>query len=225
MNDEHAAALLADKFGPSSGNEASTADSKFAPLSNVQPAAAPSSTTSANMTLYAATNGAYAGMPPLPHANLPSQQYQHTTSAVRSGNTAHLAAARAYEVGGGGGGGTSVHPSRAPQPDDDPGMQQAIQAYAKLEGPNLCYYMRTLSVTLGRTATSGSSDTVDISLGPSKAISRQHARIFYNFMHHGFELQVFGKNGCFVNENYVEKGVTVSLRHKSIVHIGEIEFT
>lgn len=91
----------------------------------------------------------------------------------------------------------------------DPG---SVQAYAKLEGEDLCYYMRTLQVSLGRKVSN--PNNVDIPLGNTKSVSRQHARLFYNFSLQRFELMVFGKNGAFVNERFVERGVTVPLENK-----------
>ena len=87
-----------------------------------------------------------------------------------------------------------------------------IQAYAKLEGDNFCYYIKTLQVILGR-KTSG-SDQVEIHLGSTKAISRQHARLYYNFQEQRFELMIFGKNGAYINEVFCEKGVTVPLENR-----------
>lgn len=87
-----------------------------------------------------------------------------------------------------------------------------VQAYAKLEGDQACYYIRTFQVTLGRTATR--MDTVDIPLGKVKSVSRQHARLFYNFATQRFEMMVLGKNGAFVNEQFIEKGVTVPLENR-----------
>ncbi|KAG9296346.1 hypothetical protein G9A89_014938 [Geosiphon pyriformis] len=98
-----------------------------------------------------------------------------------------------------------------------------VQAYAKLEGERFCYYIRTLQVMLGRRASS--SDQVDIHLGPTKAISRQHARLFYNFAAQRFEMMVFGKNGAFVNEQFVEKGSTVPLDNRTKIQIGEVQFS
>ncbi|KAF9970703.1 Pre-rRNA-processing protein fhl1, partial [Modicella reniformis] len=100
---------------------------------------------------------------------------------------------------------------------------EPVQAYAKLEGDSFCYYIRTLQVTFGRKATS--SDHVDIHLGPTKAISRQHARLFYNFTSQRFEMMVFGKNGAFVNDQFVEKGVTVPLENRTKIQIGEVSFS
>lgn len=87
-----------------------------------------------------------------------------------------------------------------------------VQAYAKLEGDDFCYYIRTLQVTLGRKVSN--PDNVDILLGNTKSVSRQHARLFFNFSTQRFELMVFGKNGAFVNERFIEKGVTVPLENK-----------
>ena len=87
-----------------------------------------------------------------------------------------------------------------------------VQAYAKLEGDDFCYYIRTLQVSLGRKVTN--PENVDIPLGNTKSVSRQHARLFYNFTMQRFELMVFGKNGAFVNEQFIERGVTVPLDNK-----------
>lgn len=87
-----------------------------------------------------------------------------------------------------------------------------VQAYAKLEGENFCYYVRTLQVTMGRKVSKPNS--VDITLGTMKSVSRHHARLFYNFTTQRFELMVFGKNGAFINERFVEKGATVALENR-----------
>ncbi|KAF1796860.1 fork head domain-containing protein [Mucor lusitanicus] len=98
----------------------------------------------------------------------------------------------------------------------------SVQAYAKLEGEDLCYYMRTLQVSLGRKVSN--PNNVDIPLGNTKSVSRQHARLFYNFSSQRFELMVFGKNGAFVNERFIERGVTVPLENKTKIQIGEMAF-
>ncbi|KAG2173971.1 hypothetical protein INT44_000085 [Umbelopsis vinacea] len=97
-----------------------------------------------------------------------------------------------------------------------------VQAYAKLEGDEFCYYIRTLQVTLGRKGSK--NENVDIPLGATKSVSRQHARLFYNFTTQRFEMMVFGKNGAFVNEHFVEKGVTVPLENRTKIQIGEVAF-
>lgn len=89
-----------------------------------------------------------------------------------------------------------------------------IQAYAKLESDDQCYYIRTLQVTMGRKV--ARRGTVDIPLTNAKSVSRQHARLFYNFATQRFEMMVFGKNGAFINDQFVEKGVTVPLKNKYV---------
>ncbi|KAJ1665659.1 hypothetical protein IW140_003128 [Coemansia sp. RSA 1813] len=107
-----------------------------------------------------------------------------------------------------------------------PGDSQApVQAYAKLEGPDFCYYVRTLEVSLGRHPSADHHEPIDIDLGNSKAVSRRHAKIHYNFMNQSFELQVFGKNGCLVDDEYYAKGQSVTLRHKMVIQIGDSEFS
>ncbi|KAJ2696813.1 hypothetical protein H4218_004352 [Coemansia sp. IMI 209128] len=107
--------------------------------------------------------------------------------------------------------------------DDD--SHAPVQAYAKLEGPDFCYYVRTLEVLLGRYQSADDQEQVDIDLGDSKAVSRRHAKIFYNFMSQSFELQVFGKNGCLVDDEYYARGMSVPLHHKMVIQIADIEFT
>lgn len=91
-------------------------------------------------------------------------------------------------------------------------IDSEVQAYAKLEGEDFYYYVCKLQVTLGRKVSI--PDTVDVPLGSTKSVSRQHARLSYNFALQNFELTIFGKNGAFVNEQFIERGVTVSLEHK-----------
>ncbi|KAK9478315.1 hypothetical protein V1514DRAFT_352519 [Lipomyces japonicus] len=71
----------------------------------------------------------------------------------------------------------------------------------------------------------GGNGTIDVHLGTAKAISRRHAKIFYNFANQRFEFSVLGRNGAFVDDVFVEKGATVQLNHGSRVQIGQIGFT
>ncbi|CAO3587107.1 unnamed protein product [Absidia cylindrospora] len=99
-----------------------------------------------------------------------------------------------------------------------------VQAYAKLEGEDFCYYIRTLQVTLGRKAAASTPNNVDIPLGNTKSVSRHHARLFYNFTTQRFEMMVFGKNGALVNERFVECGATVPLENRTKIQIGDVAF-
>jgi len=92
-----------------------------------------------------------------------------------------------------------------------------VEAYAKLQGEDFVYYVRSLAVSLGRGlggASGGSNGfpsygmgpgSTDIDLGLSKTISRQHARIEYNFITRVFEFSVQGKNGAHVDGELVTR--------------------
>ncbi|KAJ1983291.1 hypothetical protein H4R34_001375 [Dimargaris verticillata] len=153
MNDEHAATLLAEKFGPASE----------------QTPAQPTPSMSHSQ--------------PTPTTSLPP-------SAARN---------------------AMVVDSGAP-----------VQAYAKLEGPEICYYIRSLQTVLGRRT--NAHDLVDVDLGRVKAISREHARISYNFASARFEISVLGKNGILINDGYVPHGSNVVLTHHTKIQIAHVYF-
>ena len=99
-----------------------------------------------------------------------------------------------------------------------------VSAYARLEFENFIFYVQTLQVVLGRKSENDQSHSVDVHLANSKAISRKHAKIFYNFGTERFELSIQGKNGAFVDDSFVERGATVPLTNKSKIQIGQIVF-
>ncbi|KAJ1659784.1 hypothetical protein IWQ61_001181 [Dispira simplex] len=106
---------------------------------------------------------------------------------------------------------------------NNPSSSSAVQAYAKLEGPGLCYFIRTLRIVIGRRTTA--FDKVDVDLGAVKAVSREHAVINYNFSSAQFELSVLGKNGLFINDLFVPKGATVPLVHRTKIQVAVYYFT
>ncbi|KAG7919187.1 hypothetical protein KL927_001316 [Ogataea polymorpha] len=100
-----------------------------------------------------------------------------------------------------------------------------IQAYAMLDFENFTFYVQTMQILLGRLVEGDTStDSLDIHLGQQKAISRRHAKIFYNFGNQRFELSVVGRNGAFVDDIFVENGVTLPLKDKTRIQIGETRF-
>jgi hypothetical protein len=95
-----------------------------------------------------------------------------------------------------------------------------MQAYAKLQGEDFTYYMQTLAIMIGRKATP--EDEVDVDLGRSKLISRQHVRIEYNFQRRQFELKCLGKNGIYVDGRFYTKDhESIMLETKTLIQIGE----
>ena len=53
-----------------------------------------------------------------------------------------------------------------------------------------------------------------------RAISRKHLKIAYNFEESLFEVQIFGRNGCFVDDEYYAQGDVQTLTNGSIIQIG-----
>ena len=82
------------------------------------------------------------------------------------------------------------------------------------------FYVQALHAVIGRRSENDATNKVDVNLGPSKSISRRHARIFYNFGSGRFELSIIGKNGAFVDDIFMERGNTVPLHNKSKIQIG-----
>ncbi|KAG5519065.1 hypothetical protein PMAC_002151 [Pneumocystis sp. 'macacae'] len=100
---------------------------------------------------------------------------------------------------------------------------RSVQAYAKLEFNAFSFYVQTLQVIIGRKASR--SDQVDVHIGSTKAISRQHAKLFYDFTSQHFKIFVMGKNGAFVDEQFVECGKTIPLYDKTKIQIDKVFFT
>lgn len=98
-----------------------------------------------------------------------------------------------------------------------------ISAYAKLEFELFSFFIQTLTLIIGRKAKR--DDNVDVHLGMSKSISRQHAKIYYQFSATSWEIEVLGKNGAFVNDRYVEAGGTCELKNTDRLQIADALFT
>lgn len=108
---------------------------------------------------------------------------------------------------------------------DELASHSRVSAYARLDFENNVFYVQTLQVVLGRKSNDDLiQQDVDVHLSERKAISRRHAKIFYNFGTQRFEISVLGKNGAFVDETFVEKGVTIPLTDGVKIQIGDISF-
>lgn len=119
----------------------------------------------------------------------------------------------------------SEHGSGAEDADRD---ASKISAYARLDFDNYTFYVQTLQVVLGRKSNDEihtSHHSVDVHLSSKKAISRRHAKIFYNFGTQRFEISIMGRNGAFVDDMFVEKGMTVPLVDGTKIQIGDIPFS
>ncbi|KAG6557178.1 hypothetical protein Mapa_001105 [Marchantia paleacea] len=97
--------------------------------------------------------------------------------------------------------------------------------FAKLQGEDFEYYMQTYSIILGRNSKKTSVDVDLAGLGGGMNISRQHARIFYDFERRRFVLEVLGKNGCYVEGVlYLPGTPPIKLDSQDLLQIGDKKF-
>lgn len=112
--------------------------------------------------------------------------------------------------------------------EDDDKDSSKISAYARLDFDSYTFFVQTLQVLLGRKSNdeilNGAQHSVDVHLSSKKAISRRHAKIFYNFGTQRFELSIMGRNGAFVDDLFIEKGMTIPLVDGTKIQIGDIPF-
>lgn len=101
-----------------------------------------------------------------------------------------------------------------------------VPAFAKLQGENFEYYMRKYSIMLGRNSSKTSVDLDLRSLGGGLAISRQHARIYYDFNFRCFALEVIGRKGCIIrNVLFMPDGPPIKLNSQDLLQIGEVRYS
>ncbi|CAN6598976.1 hypothetical protein TRVA0_001S06590 [Trichomonascus vanleenenianus] len=158
--------------------------------------------------------------PTIDHQNFPLTFAANSTNATTS-NTSSNANSRHSSVSGAGINDNSANNNNDGDSTDD---ESRVSAYARLDFDTFTFYVQTLQVMLGRRAENGPG-MVDVHLGPAKAISRRHAKIFYNFGTQRFELSVLGRNGAFVGDVFVEANSTVPLTDGARIQIGQISFT
>ncbi len=105
--------------------------------------------------------------------------------------------------------------------------RDGVQAYAKLAGSMWTYYIQALSVTIGRQSDYASGDTeagrVEIDLGPSKVVSRRHAKISYDLQDRHWQLTVMGRNGVKVDGRVYKEGNDTTLRSGNILEVGGVQ--
>lgn len=115
------------------------------------------------------------------------------------------------------------------QYNNDSIMGNEIQAYAKIAGCNWTYYVKSLSISIGRNTEvhnnsnpEKAKELIDIDLGPSKVVSRKHATIEYNLNGRKWQLFVLGRNGLKVNgiRLNLSNNTPYDLRSGNIIDIG-----
>ncbi|WOL03706.1 FHA domain-containing protein FHA2 [Canna indica] len=100
-----------------------------------------------------------------------------------------------------------------------------VPGFAKLEGEEFEYYMQTYSIMLGRKSKRSTVDLDLTSLGGGMQVSRQHARLYFDFTRRHFALDVLGKHGCLIQGVQHNPGSPpVKLVSQDLIQIGEIKF-
>ncbi|KAL1732732.1 hypothetical protein EV714DRAFT_270362 [Schizophyllum commune] len=117
----------------------------------------------------------------------------------------------------------------APEP-----APEKISAYYSLVFPRYTFYVRTLSITIGRRttpnpaapSTSAAADNaqVDVDLGGLKSVSRLHAKIEYDQDSDRFVLDVIGRNGAWVDGVWCGSGTRAPLGERSQIQIAQRTF-
>ena len=110
-----------------------------------------------------------------------------------------------------------------------------VSAYAKICGRDWTYYVKSPTVNIGRppdgpsrpsTAlettpplVSENPSTVHIDLGPSKLVSRLHARLFFDQEDSKWHVNVNGRNGVKVNDETLRQGQQRAINSGDVVEI------
>ncbi|KAI0480498.1 hypothetical protein GGR56DRAFT_626331 [Xylariaceae sp. FL0804] len=106
---------------------------------------------------------------------------------------------------------------------------QDIEAYAKISAFEWTYYIRSLSINIGRSSDNENRDPSDpdfvhIDLGPSKTFSRQTAVIYFDPDAGKWFIQARGRNGLKVDNEPLKKSDTPhGLLSGEVIEIGGLE--
>ncbi|KAK6542212.1 transcription factor [Orbilia ellipsospora] len=108
--------------------------------------------------------------------------------------------------------------------------RDGVTAYAKICGRDWTYYVKDLKISIGRPpdsrppSSSAPEKDVDIDLGPSKLVSREHAVIQYDAVDYRcWILEVLGRNGVKIDDEQQKRGSTVQLRSGSMFEIAGVQ--
>ncbi|KAL0930747.1 fork head domain-containing protein [Colletotrichum truncatum] len=104
--------------------------------------------------------------------------------------------------------------------------KNGVQAYAKIAAQDWTFYITKLVVNIGRSSEGMDEDDEDyihIDLGPSKMVSRQHARIYFSSKEEIWFLEVKGRNGVRVNGTPLKQGSSRRLESGEVLDVGGTE--
>ncbi|CZR54414.1 related to forkhead protein [Phialocephala subalpina] len=101
-----------------------------------------------------------------------------------------------------------------------------VKAFAKLAGKDWTYYITKVQNTIGRppeNAQANGAGAVDVDLGPSKHISRQHAEITYDSDQQAWFIEVVGRNPIRIDDEKYLRGSKTRLNNGHVIEIGGVE--
>ena len=102
---------------------------------------------------------------------------------------------------------------------------QLEAGFAKLQGEDFQYIMQSYEIIVGRNSKKGKVDLDLSAVGGDRDVSRRHARIFYDFQHRSFALEVLGQHGCYVQRVLHRPGDDpVKLKSQDLIQIGQTQF-
>ncbi|KAF7331861.1 hypothetical protein MKEN_00066200 [Mycena kentingensis (nom. inval.)] len=109
---------------------------------------------------------------------------------------------------------------------------ETVSAYYSLVFPSVSFYVRRLSVSIGRrcppnpaaTPTAPEPTQVDVDLGALKSVSRLHAKIEYDQEEDRFVFVVVGRNGAWVDGVWCPRGSRTPLGERSQIQIASRTF-
>ena len=115
---------------------------------------------------------------------------------------------------------------------------RVVSAFAKIAGRRWTYYVTQASINIGRAPEGPSkrqseigpsegddvgSDEAHIDLGPSKVVSRLHAKVHYVSSEERWHIAVYGRNALRINDQIVKKSQAQPLKSGDVIEIGGTE--
>lgn len=123
-------------------------------------------------------------------------------------------------------------------------FKEGVQAYAKLAGKDWTFYVKQLRNLIGRPPEGSIQESqyhngvngveavqseaqeeggVQINLGPSKLVSREHANIYFDSDTESWNIEVLGRNGIHLNNDSLKRGTRTALVSGQVIEIGGTE--
>lgn len=114
----------------------------------------------------------------------------------------------------------------------------SVSAYAKVCGRDWTFYVKRLTVKIGRppdalsrqstghgaepspALVTDDASAIHIDLGPSKLVSRQHAELVFNHDEFKWHVVVHGRNGVKVNDTSFRRGQKTQINSGDVLEIG-----